>query len=147
MSTTTNTLYRPIKVQDIKDCGFEIEDTCIKIHKDKIQEQIKSHNILMAIWGFKQGTDLCQDQDSNEYYYLHIFSVQPNERTGVESTWGFTRYGGNSPAADYLIESLHKLGYKMKVEGQRYCYESDMAYKQQIKNLFEKAKKHLADSK
>ena len=138
MSTTTNTLYRPIKIQDIKDLGFQFDgdsESCIKIHKDKIQEQVDNHRIMMGAFGYPVSTD------DGDFYYLHIFSVV--DRKGQDSTWGFTRYGGNTPAADYLIESLHKLGYKIQVEGQRYCYESDMAYKENIKNIFEKAKKDL----
>jgi|LakMenE01Jun11ns_1017448.scaffolds.fasta_scaffold9511360_2 hypothetical protein len=139
MSTVTETLYRPIKIQDIKDLGFEFDgdsESCIKIHKDKIQEQINDHKMAMGAWGYPVSTD------GGDFYYLHIFSVV--DRKGQDSTWGFTRYGGNTPAANYLIESLHKLGYKMKVEGCRYNYDSDMAYKQHVRDFFEKVKKDLA---
>lgn len=128
MSTYGHSLYRPIKISDITSLGFEIDphesgELCIKIHKDKLTEQLEWSKIFNSVFDFKH--------EEYEWYYLFLDGVV-NHRSN-ECVWGFTRYNVNTPALDYLLVGLHKLGYKLKVEGERYNYENELWRKEVLK--------------
>jgi hypothetical protein len=124
MSTHTNSLYRPIKIKDILDLGFEFHtETCIKIHQDKLTKHIEYEQAFNSLFGFNE-------RIKEDYYYLHIYEIV-NHRNN-DCVWGFTRYGSNGAAFNCLVEGLHNLGYKLKIEGERYHHEYDMEKKQNI---------------
>jgi hypothetical protein len=123
MSTSGHSLYRPIKVSDILSLGFEIHESvesdrfCIKISKDKVQDQIEYNEWFWEKMGFNE-------TEVYDYYYLYLDArVNKNSHDCV---WSFTRYNVNSPALDYFLEGLHLKGYKLKVEGERYDYEKEL---------------------
>jgi hypothetical protein len=138
MSTNGHSLYRPIKLQDIYSLGFEedknnedVDDTsmCIKIHKDKIQEHIEHNQRYFTIFGFSNS-----DRKS-EYYYLWLYGKV--EHKSNISYWSFTRYGDNDAVMDYFLESIHLLGYKLKVEGERFNYDREIERRELTKKYFE----------
>lgn len=125
MSTSGHSLYRPIKVSDILSLGFEIHESpesdrfCIKISKDKIQDQIEYGKWFWEKMGFSD-----REGEVYDYYYLYL-DARVN-RNSHDCVWSFTRYNVNSPALEYFLEGLHLKGYKLKVEGERYDYDKEI---------------------
>lgn len=118
MSTYGHSLYRPIKIADITYLGFQIEPhesgrLCIKIHKDKLTEQLEWWKAFNDYMDFRN--------DEYEWYYLFLDNKITHRNQ--ECVWSFARYNVNYPALEFLLEGLHKLGYKLKVEGERYNYQ------------------------
>ena len=134
MSTSGHSLYRPIKISDITSLGFEIQphetgELCIKIHKDKLTEELEYEKLFNDVFDF-------QKEEDYEWYYLFL-DGEVNHRSN-QCVWSFTRYNVNSPALEYLLVGLHKLGYKLKIEGEKYDYEKDLWRKTIMKKHQEK---------
>ena len=135
MSTYTQSLYRPIKVTDILNLGFEFDnesDSCIKIHIDRLTSQIEYDKAWRVMFGLKL------EEDNDEYFYLHTNEIISHR--GHDCIWSFNRYGMNGPALDYLLQSLSEIGYKFRIEGERYNYESDMIVKNELMKRFDSIK-------
>jgi hypothetical protein len=128
MSTFVETLYRPIKIKDITDAGFELTTNsddvpCFRIKASDIKEFIikdKIQNFIFSkLMNLSSDISLEDDKfDPNDYYYLFPGTIF--DRKSNDCTWCVVRYGGNTPALQYLVKYLAKLGYKMKCEGQRF---------------------------
>jgi hypothetical protein len=139
MSTSGHSMYRPIKVSDILSLGFEKHENeqgrfAIKIHKDKIEKHIQQDRAYDILMNFNT-------EKEYEYYYLYL-DGQVNHR-GHDCIWSFTRYNVNSPALNYFLEGICGMGYKLKVEGERFYYEHHEEYMK----LTEKHLKNLVESK
>jgi hypothetical protein len=116
MSTFIETLYRPIKIEDMTNLGFELINDNDRIYFSIKASDIKEYVIkdkLMISKLLGEDTSF----DPNQYYYLHPGEIF--DRKSKESTWYITKYGGNTPALQYLVNNLAKLGYKMKCDGVR----------------------------
>jgi hypothetical protein len=128
MSTFVETLYRPIKIKDITNSGFELitnsdDRPCFRIKASDIKEFIIKDKIRMGLLSsmFKLSDSYSLQDDNfdpNAYYYLFPGTIF--DRKSNDCTWCVVRYGGNTPALEYLVKYLAKLGYKMKCEGERF---------------------------
>jgi hypothetical protein len=128
MSTFVETLYRPIKIKDITNAGFELTTNsddvpCFRIKASDIKEFIIKDKIQNSIFSklMNLSSDISLEDDNfdpNSYYYLFPGTIF--DRKSQDCTWSIKRYGGNTPALQYLVKYLAKLGYKMKCEGQRF---------------------------
>jgi hypothetical protein len=138
MSTSGHSMYRPIKVSDILSLGFEKHENeegkfIIKIHKDKIEKHIRHDRAFDTAW------ELEGEIKEYDYYYLHLYAEVTHR--GHQCVWSFTRYNVNTPALNYFLEGICGMGYKMKVEGERFYYEQHEEYM----NFIEKKIKKLSE--
>jgi hypothetical protein len=156
MSTSGHSLYRPIKISDVISLGFEIHDRkiesksingepqseqytysiVIKIHKDKIQKHIQHNRDWKSVMEF-----MIEEEEDHEYYFLHLFAIVT--RKSNECFWSFTRYNINSPALNHFLEGICGMGYKVKIEGERFYYKDHEEFMNKTK---EHLKKKLVES-
>jgi hypothetical protein len=114
MSTSVRFLYKPVKISDIENLGFifhqETEETsdyiCIKA--DKIWDWVVFDNQYCG-----------QDNIFSPDDYIQLGLDGVCDHKGHKVAYGFTRYGANSAAYHYLLNTLDQKGQKLSVEGQR----------------------------
>jgi hypothetical protein len=143
MSTFVETLYRPIKIKDITNAGFELttnsdDVTCFRIKASDIKEFVikdKIQNfILSKVMNYKYSLD---DDKFNPDSYYYLFPGTIFDRKSQDCTWSITRFAGNNPALQYLVKHLAKLGYKMKCDGQRFNPLELSVFDKQIEEIYE----------
>ena len=124
MSTFVEALYRPIKIKDITNAGFELttnsyDRPCFRIKASDIKEFVIKDKIQNSIFNLSNISLEDNKFDPNCYYYLFPGSIF--DRKSQDCTWSIGALGFHpDPALEYLVKYLAKLGYKMKCEGERF---------------------------